>query len=331
MRRARGEDRQVQRAIRQLLFQVIGELKRAGSAVLYVSHRIDEVMRVCDRVTVLRDGRHVATKAIADTDKGEVIRLMTGREVAEAFPGRRTAVGRKVACAARGAATKHVRGLDFSLRAGEILGVAGLADGGQSEVLRAVMGVDALVAGSIDAGARSPAAAWADHIAYVPKERRREGLMLRRSIRDNAVLPHLTWLSRRGVLADRRREGRHTRELADKVRLKSDGLGQACYQLSGGNQQKVVFARALGAVPRLLLLDEPTRGVDVGAKFDIYALVRGLSEGGCAVILTSSDLPELVGMCDRIVIMHEGAQRGIVAAAGLDAAGLLQHIYGAAA
>lgn len=313
------------------LFQVIGELQRGGAAVLYVSHRIDEVMRICDRVTVLRDGHHVATKAIGETDKGEVIRLMTGRDMADTFPARQTAIGTDVACTLRGVSTKSVQDVDFALFEGEILGIAGLANGGQSDVLRAVLGVDGLVSGTVEPGADSPAAAWADHIAYVPKERRREGLMLRRSIRENAVLPHLRRLSRGGVLVDRRREARHTQRLADQVRLKCDGLGQACYQLSGGNQQKVVFTRALGAVPRLLLMDEPTRGVDVGAKFDIYTLVRELSAGGCAVILTSSDLPELIGMCDRILIMHEGRQQAIVAAEGLDSAGLLQHIYGAAA
>ena len=315
----------------ETLFQVIGELKRAGAAVLYVSHRIDEVMRICDRVTVLRDGRHVATKAVGDTDKAEVIRLMTGRDVAETFPPRQTSVGDDVVCAARGAATRTVRGLDFTLRAGEILGVAGLANSGQSEVLRAVLGADRLVAGRIEPGSNGPATAWAAHVAYVPKERRREGLMLRRSIRDNTVLPHLARLSRGGVVADRGRETRQTEALATQVRLKSDGVAQACYQLSGGNQQKVVFARALGAVPRLLLLDEPTRGVDVGAKFDIYRLVRALSADGCAVILTSSDLPEVLGMCDRVLILHAGAQRAVVDAAGLDSAGLLQRIYGAAA
>lgn len=315
------------------LFKVIAELKSAGASVLYVSHRMDEVMRICDRVTVFRDGRHVETKRIADTDKDEIIRFMTGRDVKDVYPERNAPMEYDLVCRAQNVTTRRIAALNFELRRGEVLGIAGLANAGQSEVMRVLMGLDHTLAGALQINGRpapeNPTAAWGKGVAYVPRERRREGLMLTRSILENTVLPHLRHLSRIGGVVNRRSERDLTQWLTKTVRLKADGLKQPCYQLSGGNQQKVVFARAVGASPDLLLLDEPTRGVDVGAKFDIYKLVRDLSAKGCGVVLTSSDLPELLGMCDRILIMQDGRQTDIVDAKGLDPHGLLSRFYAA--
>lgn len=315
------------------LFRVISELKSAGAAILYVSHRMDEVMRICDRVTVLRDGYHVDTKRVEHTSKDEVIRFMTGRDVKDIYPERTSGVGERLVCSVQNVKTSHVNGINFDLRKGEVLGVAGLANAGQSEVMQILMGLDTVIDGTLrinnGPGPKSPTAAWQGGVAYVPRERRSQGLMLTRSILENTVLPHLRRLSRRWGVVNRRAERDVTQRLAATVGLKADGLMQACYQLSGGNQQKVVFARAVGASPNLLLLDEPTRGVDVGAKFDIYALVRDLSARGCGVILTSSDLPELLGLCDRILIMRDRRQTEIVDADGLDTASLLGRFYAA--
>jgi ABC-type sugar transport system ATPase subunit len=315
------------------LFAVIGGLRASGCGILYVSHRMDEVMRIADRITVMRDGRTVKTIAKGQTDKKEIIRLMTGRDVAEAYPPRTSPISETIALDVRRLATPHVSGISFQLRHGEILGVAGLANAGQSDLLRAVMGADANKERDVAAGgalltARSPAAAWQSGFAYVPRERRREGLMLSRSITDNVTLPHLRETSLLEIFLDRRRERAMTEELGRQVRLKAARLTQLCRQLSGGNQQKVVFARAMAGKPSILLLDEPTRGVDVGARFDIYTLIRELSARGRSVLMSSSDLPELLGLSDRILIMRDGKQHAIVPAAGLSQADLLHLLYG---
>tara|TARA_R110000751_G_scaffold288076_4_gene393391 strand:+ start:255200 stop:256699 length:1500 start_codon:yes stop_codon:yes gene_type:complete len=314
------------------LFEVIDELKQSGASILYVSHRMNEVMEICDRVTVFRDGQTIATRNLSDTDKNEVIHLMTGRDVKDSYPPHRAAKGEDVLLEAKALRTRQVRDVDFQVNRGEILGIAGLADAGQSAVLLALMGVDRMQAGHVTIhgspiAAQNPSAAWRNHVAYIPRERRREGLMLQRRIVDNINLPHLQKLSFAAGFLSRRRERRFADALGKKVRLKSGGMNQACYQLSGGNQQKVVFARALGDAPELLLLDEPTRGVDVGAKFDIYTLIRERSAEGAAVVMTSSDLPELIGMCDRILIMREGAQHSIIETDGLSPADLLAKFY----
>ena len=310
------------------LFAVIRLLKQRGAAILYVSHRMSEVMQICDRVTVLRDGTKVLSQDMAQTSGPEIIAAMTGRDVQDAHPPRRNPIGAKVVCAAKNVTTRNLTALNFTLHEGEVLGIAGLADSGQSHVLHAFLGLERPVKGSLvlqnAAVPASPAKAWARGVAFVPRERRAEGVMLHRTIRDNVMLPHLGPI---GLLANRRKETTQTKRLAAEVSLKSTGPAQSVWQLSGGNQQKVVFARALGGNPQLLLLDEPTRGVDVGAKFDIYSLIRDLSAQGCAVIVASSDLAELLSICDRILILQNGRQSEIVATNGLTMADLLARFY----
>lgn len=312
----------------EMLFTVIERLKNNGAAILYVSHRMDEVLRICDDVTVLRDGRHVSTGQVADTNKEEIILAMTGRDVKDAYPARDSGIAEQTVVSVRNVATAKLSNLNFELKKGEILGVSGLAEAGQTEVLRLFMGLEPVTSGTATLNGKalpvSPAAAWAEKVAYIPRERRSESLMLGMSIRSNTMLPHLTEY---GLKASKPDEGRQTRALAEKVRLKYDGPEQPVGQLSGGNQQKVVFARALFGNPRLLLLDEPTRGVDVGAKYDIYLLVRKLSAQGCTVILTSTDLPEILGMCDSILVLQEGRQAHLLDRGTLGAADLLAHFY----
>ncbi len=313
------------------LFDVLAQLKAAGVAILYVSHRMNEVLRICDDVTVLRDGKAVFSSPVAKTGRQEIIFAMTGRPLDEAYPTRRKPVGEIITCSAKAAATRHIRAIDFDLHAGEIIGIAGLTNAGQSEVLRMMMGLAPLVKGEARVCDQplpaSPCEAWNRHIAYVPRERRSEGLMLRRNVRDNIVLPHLGAVARAGGLADRNAETATATRLGRAVRLKAASLRQAVYELSGGNQQKVVFARAVGASPALLLLDEPTRGVDVGAKFDIYSLLRSMSDAGCGILLTSSDLPELIGICDRILIMRDGMQAALVETGAMKPSELLAQFY----
>lgn len=317
------------------LFTVLRELRLQGASVLYVSHRLDEIMTICDKATVIRDGRSVDTGKIADITHDDLVALMIGRRVEEAYPRQLTPPRDDVVFSADNLAIRGRAPLSLAVRAGEILGLAGIANAGQREVLRTLFGDMAPSGGAMTLAnrpyrPRSPADAWRAGIAYIPRERRSEGLVLSRPIFENTTLPHLKAQSRWGTFLTPRRERRLTAERGQLVRLKSAGPGQRAAELSGGNQQKVVFAKALAGNPRLLLLDEPTRGVDVGAQFDIYSVIREMAARGMAVILVSSDLPELLGMADRIAIMRDGAVTDIVAAASIGEEMLINLTYGRA-
>lgn len=313
------------------LFRVLDELTANGAAILYVSHRMDEVLALARRVTVLRDGRVALATRIAETGRSDIIRAMTGRDVAESHPPRLPPpVGRTV-CRLEGVSSGPLSDLRFEIRAGEVLGVVGLENAGQTDLLRLLMGDLGHSTGWAEVvGAplpRSPAAAWRRGIAFVPRERRKDGLMLGRTIIANMVLPHLARLSPSGF-ARSRREAIEARRVAERLGLRFQRLSQPVRTLSGGNQQKVVLGRATLVRPRLLLLDEPTRGVDVGARQDIYAALRDLVAGGTAALVASTDLPEVLGLSDRVLILRNGRQAGLVEAQGLNPSKLLSLIYG---
>ena len=265
------------------LFVVIKKLTERGAAILYVSHRMDEVMRICDDITILRDGKHVITCPVSHTSKSEIIMAMTGKDLADTYPPRTCERASETVAKVQGDTTR-LRGLDFDIRAGEILGVSGLSQSGQTDLIRLFLGYDKMIRGdaSFIGGAlpKSPMVAWANGIAHIPRERHTEGLMIDMTIQSNIVLPHL-----KGFFTNTQKELESCKKLAKSVALKFEGLNQPIRQLSGGNQQKAMFARALMAAPKLLLLEEPTRGVDVGAKWEIYRIIRALSAAGCAIIL----------------------------------------------
>ena len=302
------------------LFTVMARLKQQGAAILYVSHRLSEVMQICDDVTILRNGSRVHTGTIAQTTRDAIILHMTGRPVAEQMPPRSPAGSAVVASA--NLSSRTLTDLNFTLHQGEILGVAGLANAGQSAVLSLFLGLERPTSGGLSPAPKTPADAWAQGIAYVPPERRTQGLALTMGARDNALMPH-----HRGLRARIATERARIATLGRQVNLRAQSPEQPVWQLSGGNQQKVVFARALANPPRLLLLDEPTRGVDVGARAEIYALIRNLTARGTAVILSSTDLPELLGLSDRILILHQGRQTRIVSPQGLQPNDLLRQFY----
>jgi ribose transport system ATP-binding protein len=315
------------------LFTALRRIREHGDSVIYVSHRIDEVMALCDRATVLRDGRSIDSGQLSDITHDDLVAMMIGRRVEEAYPARVKPPGENTVLSVRDIAGAGFGPLSFDVHEGEVLGLAGLSGAGQREVLRAVFGDLKLRAGAMRLGDASyrpggPSDAWASGLAYVPRERRSEGLMMRRPIFENVTLSHLTQQSRGGTWLDRRGERVFATSLGEIMRLKSAGPRQLVGELSGGNQQKVVFARALGGKPRLVLLDEPTRGVDVGAKFDIYRSLRELTAEGVAVILASSDLPELLGMADRIAVLREGRIAAMVEAEGLGEDELVNLCYG---
>ena len=316
-----------------MLFNVIDGLRQRGCAVLYVSHRLDEIFKIADRVTVMRDGRVVGTKPIQDVTPVDLIRMMTGRALQQVYPPRDIPCEERILLDVRSLKTAAVRDITFQLKAGEIIGVAGLAGSGRTELLRGLMGADSLRGGQIrldgePLGRLSPTAAWSKGIAFLPEERRSQGLVLTRSISNNVTLPQLRHFSRAALFLDHGSERQISLTTGDSVRLKSRSPAQPVRQLSGGNQQKVVFAKALARAPRLLLLDEPTRGVDVGAKTDIYALIRQISARGTGIVMVSSDLLELIGLTDRILIMRAGSLVDSVSTPAVTEEKLLALCYG---
>ncbi len=313
------------------LFKIIGELRRRGSAVVYVSHRIEEILAISDRVTVLRDGVSQPPIASAGATRAMLIERMTGRASVE-LPARvYTEPAQPIALSVAGLGGDGLDDISFDVREGEILGFAGLGDAGGDRLLRAIMGASSRgtirLAGE-EVRLSGPADAWRRGFAYVPRERRAHGLFLRHDVASNVTLPHLRRLSRLGAFANRQAERKEAAHVGRRVSLRAAGLGQRVWRLSGGNQQKVMFARAVAGAPRVLLLDEPTRGVDVGAKFEIHALLREMAAAGAAILISSSDQEELIALSARIAILIDGRLSRIVPAEGLTPLRLLELCYG---
>ena len=299
----------------ETLFEVVDGLRRDGVAVLYVSHRMDELFRLCDRYTVLKDGVVAGSGDIVETNQEEIVRLMVGRDVATAFPPPRSEPG-DVRLEARDLYTPgFTKPVDIKVRAGEVVGVAGLAGSGRSRLAKALFGAvpatgEVYVDGKQLGPFKTPNAAIAAGIAYLPEDRKQAGLALTQSVSANASLLSLSRFRKRGLLSTKRESGR-TRELIDKFAIRTGPTGRdPVGGLSGGNQQKVVLAKWMESQPRVVILDEPTRGIDVGSKEQIYSLIRELAAEGMAFLVISSELIEVLGLSDRIVIMSDGALVG---------------------
>ncbi|GAA3463799.1 sugar ABC transporter ATP-binding protein [Saccharothrix longispora] len=293
----------------ELLYALVGKLCERGVAVLYVSHRMREVFDLSRRITVLKDGAFVATSPTGDVTPDELVRLMVGRPVHARYPERGRGAG-DVRLALRSAGNDRVRDLDFEVRAGEVVGLAGLQGSGRSATARAIWGVEPFTRGSVEVDGvpvrlDRPRAAVRAGIGHVTEDRKGEGLALRQSVEDNALLVRRAAL--RGAAA---RRSSDLARLLRSVALTERVPHREVRHLSGGNQQKVVLAKWLAVEPRVLIADEPTRGVDVGAKQAVHRLLRDLADRGMAVLLISSELPELIGMSDRLLVMHEGAVAG---------------------
>jgi rhamnose transport system ATP-binding protein len=292
------------------LFNVTQSLRQAGAAVLFISHRFDEVFALCQRITVMRDGAWVSTDPIDNVTVDQVVRRMVGREVSSLYPKLETDPG-EVLLDVRGLSRHGVFSeVTFQVRSGEIVALAGLVGAGRSEVVRAVFGIDEYDEGEVRVAGRrlkpaSPAVAIAAGLALVPEDRRQQGLVMDLSVERNATLARRWPLSRFGLLrraAERAEADTWTRRLY----VKSAGLANPVSTLSGGNQQKVVLAKWLATAPRVLLVDEPTRGIDVGTKAEVHHLLSQLAADGVAILMVSSELPEVLGMADRVLVMHEG-------------------------
>ncbi len=314
------------------LFAVLRSLRDEGVAIVYVSHRLEEVVELCDRLTIMRNGETIVTKPVAETTVDEVISIMVGRSQGELYPARSATLG-EVVLDVDGLCGRLVKDVSFQASAGEVIGIGGLAGSGRSELLRLRSGAQPRSSGNvlID-GVQLPHSpgvgrALAAGIALVPEERRSQGVILSAPIQDNIAIANLGAVSSGGWVSGRRISDLARRGLAD-LQIKSRGPRQPVGQLSGGNQQKVVLAKMLARRPKVLLMDEPTRGIDVGTKAEIYRLIRELVEGGTTVVAVSSELPELIGISDRILIMHEGRVSGEVPAADATDEILLAHCYG---
>ena len=295
------------------LYEVVARLKARGVTIIYISHRLKEIFDLCDRVTVLRDGDLVATMDTAGTTEAELVRLMVGRTVARDHPIA-TATPGEVMFQAHGLRSSKVNDVSLSVRAGEILGLAGLVGAGRTETARLIFGADPREAGDIMVGGttvtiRSPGDAIAAGIGLIPEDRKRQGVLLNQSVTFNTVFAALSRVSP-GLLADARAERAAATRLCEQLQIKTPTLGQLVGRLSGGNQQKVVLAKWLLTESKVLIFDEPTRGIDVGSKQEIYALMRRLSDRGAAIIMISSEMPELLGMSDRILVLAQGSIAG---------------------
>ncbi|PBC02108.1 sugar ABC transporter ATP-binding protein [Mesorhizobium sp. WSM3860] len=297
----------------QRLFRVIRRLKADGVVVIYISHRLREIIELADRCVVMRDGSRIADEPIAALDEQRMVRLMVGRPVSDLFNRKERALG-PVRLALEGVTTRRVEGISFEVRAGEIVGLGGLVGAGRTEVARAIVGLDPLRSGRMAVGGqpygpREPADAVAAGIGLVPEDRKQEALLLMQAVRDNVSLVVPDKVSRYGFFSRRRERALVARHVAE-LRVKTPSIEQAVGKLSGGNQQKVVFARWQARGPAVLILDEPTRGIDVGAKAEIYRLIESLAEQGLAILLISSEMPELLGLADRVLVMQSGRISG---------------------
>jgi ribose transport system ATP-binding protein len=313
------------------LFRVIRDLTVEGVAVVYISHRLEEIRQIGDRITVLKDGRTVATGlAVADTPTSELIRLMTGRSIEYVFPPRQDSPRD------RGAPVLEVRDLaltgaftdvDLTVHAGEIVGLAGLVGAGRSEIVETVYGARRASAGTVTVDGKklrrgSVSSSVGAGVGLAPEERKSQGLLLDEAVYKNVTVSSMTRFSRLGFL-DRGEEQRRAAELTASLDVRPDGVTRAVRTLSGGNQQKVVLARWLMRDCRVLLLDEPTRGVDVGARSEIYQLIRSLADRGVAVVVVSSEIEEVLGLADRVLVVREGEVVHEAAATEIDEAKVL--------
>ncbi|AOZ91047.1 sugar ABC transporter ATP-binding protein [Paenibacillus crassostreae] len=298
-----------EREIRKL-FEVIASLKKDGVSIVYISHRMEEIFEICDRITVMRDGKTVDTKAIPETNFDDVVKKMVGREITDRYPERTSNLGEIVLEVKNTSKKGQFKDVSFSLRAGEILGFSGLMGSGRTEIMRTVFGIDSLDKGEIwvhgkKVSIRNPEDAVKAGIGFVTEDRKDEGLVLDFSIRDNMVLTNLHSFAPKGLIKDKK-EQEFVDVLIKRLQIKTQSSATLVRSLSGGNQQKVVIAKWIGIGLSVLILDEPTRGVDVGAKREIYQLMNELTERGVAIIMVSSELPEVLGMSDRILVVHEG-------------------------
>lgn len=298
------------------LFKVIESLLKKGVSMVYISHRMEEIFELCDRITVLRDGSYIGVKNIPETNMNEIVKMMIGREIGERYPSRNVKIGKEVLKVKELTRKGTFHDVNFSVRAGEVLGVSGLMGAGRTEIMQAIFGNLSYESGTIEIDGKevkisNPRQAMEHGIGFITEDRKTEGLMLDKSIRENISLCNLRRISKSSVIS-REAEKNMVAEAIKDLHIKCFGSYHECNNLSGGNQQKVVLAKWILTNPKILILDEPTRGVDIGAKKEIYSIINKLAAQGVAIIMVSSELPEVLGMSDNIMVVREGEVRGII-------------------
>lgn len=301
----------------EMLFKIIHTLKTKNVAIIYISHRMEEIFKISDRITVMRDGVSIDTSLTKETTNDDVVRKMVGRDLEDYYPKKHSKIG-EVVFETKGL-TKENRfeNISFTVKAGEIVGFSGLMGAGRTEIMRSLFGIDELDQGEIylegeKITIKNPSMAIAKGIGFLTENRKEEGLILDYSIRDNISLPSIDGFSKKGLI-DTHAESDFAKLLMERLHVKAEDQFDSVSSLSGGNQQKVVLAKWIGIGSKVLILDEPTRGVDVGAKREIYQLMNELADRGVAIIMVSSDLPEILGVSDRVIVIHEGHVAGELA------------------
>ncbi|MFD2933763.1 sugar ABC transporter ATP-binding protein [Spirosoma flavum] len=301
------------------LFRIIRELTKKGVAIIYISHKMEEIFAIADTITVLRDGKYIVTKPASELDVTTLITLMVGREINTLFPTNFSPQGEKILSVRNLSRTGHFSTINFDVYAGEVLGLAGLMGAGRTEIARTIFGLDRFTSGEIyikgkKAKINSPHEAIRHGIGYVSEDRKQFGFIPRLSVKHNITLASLSTLVSGPFIKSKRENETATTMMAD-LKIKASSLNQQVIYLSGGNQQKVVIAKVLLAKPVLVILDEPTRGIDIGAKAEIYKLINQLTASGIAVIMISSELPEILGMSDRVLVLSKGKQTAMLSGA----------------
>jgi ABC-type sugar transport system ATPase subunit len=299
------------------IYRIIGILKARGMGIIYISHRLNEIFECCDTYTVLCDGRLVNSGNVADIDKPGLIRMIIGRELKQAFPPLNEDFGETMLEVKGLTAPKAFRDISFHVRAGEVIGLAGLVGAGKTELVHAVVGNHKIVSGQIfvrgkEISVRSPRQAIKQGIGLIPDERRALGLNMLFDVKDNTTLPSMEHFRKLKIFQDHAAESRAAFEINEKLELGYHSLWQSVKNLSGGNQQKIVIAKWMLRNAEIILLDEPTRGIDVGAKFEIYKLINAITKQGKSVVLVSPELEELIGLCHRIYVLFEGSIMDVV-------------------
>lgn len=298
------------------LFEVVRNLQKNGVSVIYISHRLEEIFELSDSVTILKDGGYVDTVETASIDKAKLVTMMVGREMTQMFPDRNAKIGDVVLKAENLEAGKLVQGVSFEVRAGEVLGFSGLVGAGRTETMRAIFGADALEKGKVlyfgkETRFKGPKEAITQGFGLLPEDRKKQGLLLEQSIRMNTTLASLHKVSHMGII-NHKKEKEYVKELLASISTKYGSTEDNANSLSGGNQQKIALAKWLAADCKCIVFDEPTRGVDVGAKTEIYKIMNQLAEKGVGIIMISSEMPEVIGMCDRVMVMRNGKISGEV-------------------
>ncbi|MDO4651083.1 MAG: sugar ABC transporter ATP-binding protein [Eubacteriales bacterium] len=297
----------------EAMYEIVERLKAEGVTILYISHRMEEIFRLSDRVSVIRDGKYIATMNTADTDKQELIKLMVGRELNETYPTRKDEPGETI-MKLNNVSGNGVKDISFEVKRGEILGLGGLVGAGRTELAQLIFGSEHMTSGEIiykgkPLEIKNCEQAIKAGISMIPEDRKRHGVILDMTIKENATMPVLKRISRRGVLSEQK-QIEVTETYEKSLQIKTPSINQLVKNLSGGNQQKVVLAKWLAMNPDVIIFDEPTRGIDVGAKQEIYEIMNDLANEGKAIIMISSDMEELIGMSDRIIVLCKGRLAG---------------------